>query len=357
MAEEKEFLLFLVVGLAVLGILLVVFNLQYGPPTGAATLPFGSPIFVGKQTFENVETLYASFDANNFLQSTAYSLGARRVSSGLLFGATSIKLDLGEAQSVFVSFDTANTNGYGPLIIKVDGNIVVQDYLDIGHYEYALPAGRQLEIAAGSSEWRIWAPALYDLDNVKITANVYPRDISTFTFKVDEPNKIESARIDFSLDSNAGALLLKLNGDTVYDGAVNSKQSVFVDKSKLNELNILTFDARPDSRFAGRATIAFTRLTEQEKELQAVINLTYSEYLKFNGGTLAFDIVDIFSPGGYSVKIVNNNVTLLSEFVKLEKGYFELTLKKEHLRTGINIVTVKPLDNAAFNVQGFLVRL
>lgn len=357
MEEGKEFLIFLVVGLAILGILLVVFNLQYGPPTGAATLPFGSPIFVGNQLFENIETFRASFDANNFLQSTSYDLGARRVSSGLIFGASSIKLDLGEAQSVLISFDVANTNGYGPVVVKLDGKPVVEENLDIGRYEYTLPAGRQLELAAGSSQWRLWAPALYDMENIRIVANTYPRERSSFSFKVDEPENVQSARMDFALDSNAGALLVKLNGDVVYDGALNNKQSVFIDSSKLDKLNVITFDARPDSRFAGRTTIALTRITEQQKDFVAIVNLTFAEHAKFSGGTLAFDVVDVFKPGGYSVKITNNNVTLLNEFVKLEKGYFELTLKKEHLRPGINIVTVRPLDNAAFNLQGFLVRL
>ena len=90
--------------------------------------------------------------------------------------------------------------------------------------------------------------------------------------------------------------------------------------------------------------------------MEATINLTQDEYNKFSSGVLAFSVVDIFRPGGYTIKIVNGGV-LLNEYVKLEKGYFEFTLKKENLKPGLNTVIITPLDDAAFNVQGLITRL
>ena len=119
----------------------------------------------------------------------------------------------------------------------------------------------------------------------------------------------------------------------------------------------MTFDAGQDSKFTGLATIAFTKRTLREKELFATINLSSAEYARFSKGTLAFDVVDVFSPGGYTIKIVNNNQVLLSEYVKLERGYFEFVLEKESLRPGLNTVIITSLDNAAFNVQGLTTRL
>ena len=229
--------------------------------------------------------------------------------------------------------------------------------LEAGHYEFAFSHAGKVSIETRSSEWRIWAPAIYDLDNVKISANVYPREISTYTFKINEPEKVQEARIDFSLYDNAGVLIVKLNGDVIYNGAVNTRQSIYLDKSKLDNLNILTFDAGQDSKFTGLATIAFTKRTLREKELFATINLSSAEYARFSKGTLAFDVVDVFSPGGYTIKIVNNNQVLLSEYVKLERGYFEFVLEKESLRPGLNTVIITSLDNAAFNVQGLTTRL
>lgn len=359
MKEIDEFIYFLVGGLLILGVLLAIFGLVYvSGPTGTSTLlGFGSPIFVGTNEFDSVETLYASFDANNYLQTNVFNAGSRRISNGLLFGATFIVLDIGNAGSTFVSFDVTNTNRYGALIIRLDDKAVYEQLLDEGHYEFSLGPANRIEIGVRSSEWRIWAPAIYDLDNVKITANVYPREISTFTFELEEPEKIETARVDFNLRDNAGALIIKLNGNVVYDGAMNPRQSIFVDNTKLDNLNIITFDAREDSKFSGLATIALTRKTLQEKELQAVVNLTQDEYNKFSTGTLAFDVVDVFRPGGYNIKIINGDQLLLNEFVKLERGYFEFTLKKENLRPGLNIIVIRSLDDAAFNIQGLITRL
>ncbi len=358
MAKPDEFMLFLVGGLVIMAILFVAFGAYFVPSEQAASFSgFGSPIFVGTANYENVDTLYASFDANNFAQTNAFNMGSRQIVNGLLFGSTSVNLDVGNAQSVFMSFDVESTNGYGPVIIKLDGNIVYQERLDAGHYEFSFGQGKKVAIEAGSSEWRIWAPSLYVLNNVGIGATVYPREISTYIFELNDPEKVQAARIDFNLRDNAGSLIMKLNGDVIYDGVLNPTQSIYVDQSKLNKLNIITFDAREDSKFAGRATIALTSVTEQDKSLQATINLTQDEYNKFRTGTLAFSIVDVFRPGGYTIKIVNGNSVLLNEYVKLEKGYFEFTLKKENLKPGLNTVIITSLDNAAFNVQGLITRL
>ena len=352
-----EFMLFLVGGLVIIAVLFLAFGAYFLPSEQTSSFSgFGSPIFVGRANFEDVSTLQASFDANNYAETNVYNLGTRQVLNGLLFGSTSAKVDAGNAQSISVSFDVASANGYGPLVIRVDGNTVYQSNLDVGHYEFDVSPGRNIEIQAGSSEWRIWAPAIYVLDNLKVTAIVYPRDISTYTFEVDNPEKVQSARIDFNLRDNAGAILMTLNGDVLYEGALNPTQSIYVDQSKLDSLNIITFDAYEDSRFSGRATIALTSITPQVKNMEATINLTQDEYNKFSSGVLAFSVVDIFRPGGYTIKIVNGGV-LLNEYVKLEKGYFEFTLKKENLKPGLNTVIITPLDDAAFNVQGLITRL
>ncbi len=358
MAKPDEFMLFLVGGLVIIAVLLVAFGAYFtsydqAPPFSG----FGSPIFVGMADFESVDTLYASFDANNFAQTSVFSMESGQVLNGLLFGSTSIKLNVGNAQSISISFDIESTNGYGPIIIKLDDNVVYQNRLDVGHYEFTFGQGRRVEIASGSSDWRIWAPSLYVLNNVRIAATVYPREISTYTFELNDPEKVQAARIDFNLRDNAGSLIMKLNCDVIYDGALNPTQSIYIDQSKLNKLNIITFDAREDSKFSGRATIALTSVTEQERALQATINLTQDEYNRFRSGTLAFSIVDVFRPGGYTIKIVNGGSVLLNEYVKLEKGYFEFALKKENLRPGLNTVIISSLDNAAFNVQGLITRL
>src|SRR3989338_1385545 len=340
----NDFVYFLVGGLVIMGIMLALFWLDfaYGPPASSTLLGVGSPIFVGANDFDDVETLTASFAADNYLQTSVYNIGSRRISNGLLFGSDAIELDVGNDEFVAISLDITETNSYGALIIRAGGNVVAEQPLEAGHYEFAFSHAGKVSIETRSSEWRIWAPAIYDLDNVKISANVYPREISTYTFKINEPEKVQEARIDFSLYDNAGVLIVKLNGDVIYNGAVNTRQSIYLDKSKLDNLNILTFDAGQDSKFTGLATIAFTKRTLREKELFATINLSSAEYARFSKGTLAFDVVDVFSPGGYTIKIVNNNQVLLSEYVKLERGYFEFVLEKEI--AALNTVIITSLD-------------
>lgn len=355
----NDFVYFLVGGLVIIGAMMAFFgsSFDYGQATGSTLLGVGSPIFVGANNFDDVETLAASFEANNYLESKLFDVGSRRLSNGLLFGSENLEVDVGNAEFVSVSFDVINTNSYGALVVRLDDNVVFEQLLDVGHYEYVFGPAHKVKLEARNSEWRIWAPAIYDIENVRVSANVYPRDISTYTFRVNEPEKVQEARIDFSLYDNSGTLIVKLNGDTIYNGAVNQKQTIYLDRSKLDGLNILTFDAGQDSRFAGLATIAMTKRTLRDKQMFATINLSGSEYAKFSRGTLAFDVVDVFRPGGYMIKITNGNRVLLSEYVKLERGYFEFVLKKEHLQPGLNVITITSLDDAAFNVQGLTTRL
>jgi hypothetical protein len=362
MAELGDFEKFLIVGLVGLFMLLAVFSGAFGfagyGQDRLSSYYTGSPIFVGAADFDNVETLYASFDANNFIATNAYSLGARRISSGLLFGSNPVRVDVGNSEQITVSFDVTTTNRYGDLLVRVDGNVVFRGLLDEGHYELQLGSGRIVEIEAQSSEWRVWAPAVYDLENAVITSSSYPREKTTYTFEVADPREIQSVRIDFFMDSNAGGMLVKLNGDVVYDGAVNQQQSVFLDPSKLDEVNILTFDAREDSKFSGRATIAVTRKTWSQKDFVMDINMTDAEYAGFLRGTISFDVVDIFRHGGYSVTIVSKDgFVLLQEYAKLEKGYFVINVEKKNLNPGLNTLIIRPADNAAFTIQGVLTRL
>ncbi len=355
-----DFMLFLAGGLAIIGILVVVFGAgcgQFGCFASASTpQPTGkyytSPVFVGRAEFETVETLYTHFDANNYIQTNVYSVGSRRITNGLLFGLSSVKVDLGNSEYTTVSFDVTSTNKYGAVLIKVDENIIVKQLLDEGHYEFTLPAGRYIEIMPENSEWRIWAPAVYDLQNLKVTASSYPKDGTSFTFGLENLSEIESVRLDFHLNSNAGLMVIKLNGDVVYDGAVNNDQSVYIDKSRLDDVNILSFSAREDSKFDGRAVIAITRKTMQFRPLFVDINMTQDEYNRFNHGTVEFDVTSIMRPGGYSVTIENNGEILMKEYVKLETGYFVMNVAKDNLRPGLNMFIVTPVEDSAFLVQG-----
>ena len=80
-----------------------------------------------------------------------YSFDAETVSA--LSGA---RLDL----------EVTNTNLYGPLVIKMNGNTVYSNYTRIGSHTIYLPKEylepkNYIEITAGSSGWRLWAPTVY----------------------------------------------------------------------------------------------------------------------------------------------------------------------------------------------------
>ena len=353
-----EFVLFMVGGLAIIGILFVVFGFGFSG-IGYATQQSGfdnyfvtSPVIVGKVPVDAVETLTASFTADNYLRTNIYDLGDRRVSNGLLFGDAPVRVNITGSEFTTISFDVTKTNGYGGLIIKVDGTTVEQQHLQEGHYEFDLGPGHSVEIASESSEWKVWAPSVYELSSLRIAASTYPREKTTYTFETNTAD-VQSMRMDFYMTSNAGQLLVKMNGDVVYSGAINNEQNIYLDSSKLDTINILSFEAEKDSKFEGRTTIAITHRSVENKNFVADINMSGDDYSRFTAGTISFDVRDVYTPGGYSVSIVNAGQLLMKEYAKLEKGYFVVNVDRKTMRQGLNEFIVTPVDGATFTIQSF----
>ena len=354
-----EFILFLVGGLAIMGMLFVVFGfggVGYAGQSGFNNYFVTTPVLVGNVPTDSVETLTASFTADNYLRTNVYDLGARRISNGLLFGDAPVRVNISDSEFTRISFDVTKTNGYGDLMIKMDGSVVKQQPLSEGHYEFDLGSGHTVEVQAESSEWKVWAPALYELDNLRISASVYPREKTTYAFDTNTAD-VQSVRMDFYMTSNAGQLLVKMNGDTVYTGAINNEQSIYLDKSRLDRVNLMDFEALQDSKFDGRATIAITHRTMQIKNFVADINMSGGDMSHFSAGTISFDVGDIYAPGGYAVSLVNNGQQLMREYVKLEKGYFVVNVDQKTLKQGLNHFVVSPLEGATFTIQSFSTRL
>lgn len=353
-----EFVYFMVGGLAIIGILFVVFGFSgvgFAGQSGFNNVYYTSPVLIGVVPVDSVQTLSASFTADNYIRNDAFDLGQRKISNGLLFGDTPVRLSI-DSQFTKVAFDVTKTNGYGDMIFRMDGNIVDRETLAEGHYEFDLGAGKVLEIQAENSEWRMWAPAVYELDNLRVIASNYPNERTTYAFDTNRAD-VNAVRFDFHMLSNAGRLVVKLNGNTIYDGAINDEQSINVDPSLLDNTNILTFDAGQDSKFEGRVTIALTHRTLDLRDFVADINMSGSDYSRFSKGTVSFDVTNIYSPGGYSVSIVNGGQLLAKEYVKLEKGFFVMNVDTSSLRAGLNQFIVTPVDGASFAIQNFNTQL
>ena len=213
-----------------------------------------------------------------------------------------------------------------------------------------------IEISAGSSAWRLWAPALYDIENVQVSSQ---KPEQSFIFAVGE----EAAKVILNTQAHAqaGALTVILNGQTVWSGSsgVNERTELLaaypeptpkdrhsmaadgwsylgsrqqgnvwyhgwerpVPTGPLTSLdlhdwlkpqNTLTLRAERGARLAGSVFLDTTYLKKTEHKFETYMNLSSAQYDKLPGH-ITFELLNVFQPGGFSVTLEQEGQVKLAE--------------------------------------------
>ncbi len=125
-----------------------------------------------------------------------------------------------------IDLEVTNTNLYGPMYIKINGNTIYSNYSRIGSHtihfpkEYLEPKN-YVEISAGSSGWRLWAPTVYIF---RANASIdYFGDIKrnfAFTMTDTEYDTILAAQLMANITDyvGKGRPVYTVNGYEVYRG-------------------------------------------------------------------------------------------------------------------------------------------
>ena len=368
-----EFPTMFAVGITILAVLLIVFNVNtFVQPAVSGTG------FLTKESFDEKDMKGAFFTGTNFTdQFVAFnfdfavdnlagtktaSIGQREVSNGILFGEKSVRYTLEKGESVTVKFRIESTNAITPLIFRLDGKNYVYD-LKEGVHEVTIDEpfedGSVLEITAASSNWKIWAPSLYRLDGISINVKAFKEDVDQYIFNVgDEFETLQGGRMDIYLKENAGILKIELNGKVIFDGIARDFQPIRFSSSDIEKgQNILTFTATPESKFSGGATMVLFYKHGDQKEVKAVINLTEAEQKAVKRGYIRFKIVDVKENGGVAVRIMRGDETTFSTFARAETGSYSFEFTKDEIRQGISIVSIEAIDGASFLVKELDVKL
>lgn len=151
------------------------------------------------------------------------------VSSGLATNVEdSISFELprlADASEGVINFHVINTNLYGPLIFEVNGNQVYADFSRKGDHTITftsefLELDNVVDMKAGSSGWRLWAPTIYIFD-ANFSVIYFGKKTLDTTFNLTEkPEDITKAKIVLSVKnrSGTGKIRVKLNDIMIYSG-------------------------------------------------------------------------------------------------------------------------------------------
>ncbi len=374
MADDDNFIYFLVAGLVVIAVLLAAFNLggyvSTQPPVDR-NITFREPIvvknlsgsvlvgFIEKEAYQSFPFL---IDVRNTRDTISKDLGSFRIYNGLLFGEQGAKYRIATRgmDSLSITYEILNTNEYGNIIIKANGIELVNERQTAGTYQIDVPNtiladSVLVEVQAGSSTWKIWAPTVYDID-MQLEARGFTDNAREFRFiLLDDFIELTSAKLNLAFDRAVGGAEIRLNNRLVFNGPLQDTQAIDIDKAFLEiGENVITFVPHQDSIFEGRASlIAFFKVA-QENIMRVPLNFTLSE-VEHQPGIISFEIVEVQRPGGLAVKLFKGNEVLFADFATLAEGLYIFELR--NAKVGLNVLTIQAVDGSAFLLKNLDVRV
>ena len=363
-----EFVTFLIAGLVTIAIFLIFF----GGIVSWVPVPTTYPVYrevknisgaslVGPESISAHKRYVTYFDVSYKQNDDIFYLGEKEIFNGLLFGNNALKyrLNLSDVKSMRIDFRITKTNEYGPLVIKINECVVKEDIYSPGEYNITLPSSvlndlMNIEIYATSSGWKIWAPNIYRLENIKFVVNSFSRRENEFGFEVPESvyNNFENGKIEIKrFEKSLGKLVIKLNANKIFSDNVADSLSLRFNKSKIKPgYNILLFDSSENSEFSGNADILIFYNEPKKHRIEMPFNITQSDYNTLKTGKIEFKIISLEEHGGLSVKIIHENETLFSAYETAEEKNYIFEFDKSHVNRGLNTVLIESVDDAVFSV-------
>ena len=231
-----EFVAFLIIGLVTIIVLFALFG-PFGPysevtvinaskpiATTTTTIPLQpqeeGKILIGPQSVE----VWRSIDLGKINVSygsdeRTVGIEQKRLYNGVLFGSDKLELnipvDLTNFVGAYIEFTVEKTNKYAPLLIKFNGYTLNESKFSEGTYKFILNSSwvkenNKIEFIPLSSSWKIWAPTVYDLKDVKFVYQTTYSHPTTAKFTVydNEYDNLANrdGRIILDLDEHKGVL-------------------------------------------------------------------------------------------------------------------------------------------------------
>lgn len=364
-----EFLGFLVAGLVIMGVLIVAFGTNFyevispSPPTTllryeeqnvAGGIPVGPENIVLTKFYDlgDINISHTKFDRE-------FLAPSKHLFNGLLFGSNEIRFSFEapeDMQSAMLHFEVEEANGYAPLEVIVNGEVVARKDYAAGAYDIPLDAqsSYDIKIQPLSSGWRIWAPAVYELARVKATTRSRALQSKVFNFELEkeEYENFFEGRITLELDKFAGKLNAFVNNKMVYDDEIiGSPKTLVFTNQMLVKKNVLELKATNNSIFAGTASLSILYSSKKEHYVEVPFNLTDKAYDKMGTGRIQFDVISIDKAGGISIRIVSSGVITFGKYGDVERKTYSYPITKQDVRAGQNALRIESVGDAVFNVK------
>ncbi|MFH1420949.1 MAG: hypothetical protein ABIG30_03210 [Candidatus Aenigmatarchaeota archaeon] len=380
-----EFIAFLVIGLIIIAAMLVVFNVGiYSPSSGGGygitpseeeSTTTNITVIEGLVGTHDVEIYHPialeNIDVSYTSAPKTYNLPDKRLVNGLLFGSNELALDIRDlsyVNSARLSFVVKDTNKYGPLVVSVNDRVISSKAYNMGE-QYVdidpsiLSNDITIKIKPSSSGWFIWAPTVYDLEEIKLSIHSLTSKAQTFNFLLsdDEINNWERGYLAMQLSSYSGPLFVELNGEQQFNNNLTSSyQNIPYNKSNLIiGNNTLSLRAEKNAAFLGRANLLIFYKTSRDNSVTQLFNVSSADYdhLSSVPGRVQFTVTDLYRAGAMLVKINDKNICLSATCYPAPQANttFTFYFNQSQAKTGENALTIESVDNAAFRARTIVI--
>jgi hypothetical protein len=367
-----EFIMSLVGGLLILALLFAFFGgTQYTPQD--ITLIGRQPIVqnlthnatvIGPSSEVVQRSFTTDIDVSFKNETNVYRAESKRTFNGLLFGSAGIRFSIQDArglETVTLRFNVTNTNNYAPLVIEVNNKVEARQNFNVGRHEVRIDVKGVnetviVDITPGSSNWRLWSPAVYDLDEIELETQSYYSKFNEFSFELfDEYDEFREAKIVINATRFDGKLVVEMNGEEIFHDLISGYKTILFNKSVLRRgTNHVLFRAEKGSDIRGSATIYVFYQSGEESFVEKTFTLYTPQYVNFQKGTVRFYVEDVMhpnTPGAVSVKITCDNQTTYTGYETARLGSYSFEFGKINVCEGVNTVRIGSLDGAVFAVR------
>ncbi|NOZ81802.1 MAG: hypothetical protein GXO63_01495 [Candidatus Micrarchaeota archaeon] len=255
------------------------------------------------------------------------------------------KADPENMNTSLLEIEVIDTNLYGALIFRLNGKDVLSRNLAKGRYVFNVNSSEMgkentLEIKAGHSGWRIWAPTMY-IFNFNLSG-VYPSKEKVFFVNVTNIKNINGARLAFSV-SGSGNLTVSVNGEDVFGGEPGRYRIIDFDPSLLKDNNTISFSTDGKYTVLNPELIIF--YTPPSKPAVYWYYLSEEDYdkLRFRNASMRFTIEKISGDvRSVSIKVMSSGKThvILIQGIIREGGRYSVTLTRNELSPGNNTIVI-----------------
>lgn len=263
-----------------------------------------------------------------------------------------------------LSFNTVDTNGYGLLLLRLNGYMIwsgspkINETVEIkleNFNKIVKATGNSIRFTSTSSGWRIWAPSFYVIDGIALDEDIQRSSEASlnFTLSKEEVAAWLLGRTAFTVTGGepTSDMIVKVNNVTIWRGIPAVGFQTIADFSKvltnIGEENVLSFELEKEGSYNIKSVEVIVFTNSEGKSIPSVSFDLSSKDLEALGqgklyGEIEFEINDVITEGELIVILQGEKEhELLRKSLKKEDSPVILRFTEQDARAGTNTLTLK----------------